>query len=76
MIPQGERGPRVSSSGTVTYYTTVQVLYLLSCLWKTIFKPLTHTSLEKYIEDTYNVVKLESPLNHGVFINVSEPVED
>ena len=40
------------------------------------FKPLTHTSLEKYIEDTYNVVKLESPLNHGVFINVSEPVED
>ena len=58
-----ERGLKASSSSTVTYKTTIQLLYLLSCLWKTIFKPLTYASLKKYIEDTYNVVKLESPLN-------------
>ena len=35
----------------------------IQCLWKTLFKALTNASLEKYIEDTYSVVKLESPLN-------------
>ena len=35
------------------------------------FKPLTHTSLEKYIEDTYNVVKLESPLNVCLLMRVN-----
>lgn len=58
-----ERGLKASSPGTVTYYTTIHLLYLLQCLWKTLFKALTYASLEKYVKDTYSVVKLESPLN-------------
>ena len=51
---------RAQSSTTplYTYYTPT-----IQCSWKTLFKALTDASLEKYIEDTYSVVKLESPLN-------------
>ena len=42
----GERGIKASFSGTVIYNTTIQLLYLLRCLWKTLFAPLTYTSLE------------------------------
>ena len=60
--------PRGKYPGTVIYYATIHLLYtyytpIIQCSWKTLFKALTDASLEKYIEDTYSVVKLESPLN-------------
>ena len=44
-FPRG-KGHKGLFSGTVIYNTTIQLLYLLRCLWKTLFAPLTYTSLE------------------------------
>ena len=66
--------PRGKYPGTVIYLTalgesiraqssTTPLYTYYTMLMKTLFKALTNASLEKYIEDTYSVVKLESPLN-------------